>query len=1127
MTEYVTPSPRYSPSPSPMALDPTIRAQVYGYFLAEAQDLLTAIEQDLLSLREGNIRAKIHNMMRSAHTLKGGAASVEQETIKNVAHVMEDVFTALMSPGVEIDAEIESLLFQGYECLRLPLMAEVRGGQVDDSEILNRAAAVMVQLQTKLGDCFNSDVPLPTSSELGFDMVHSTFQVGVAQRLQDLENLLMDPDPQLLADQVQERAAVLLGLAESLNLPGFQAIAQATLTALVLHPDRAIAIAELALKDFSAGQAAVLAGDRSQGGTVSAALLQLTQREAAIAPTHLTVRPSELLIDEFNESLFTAAALRVNAPTPPLEVSLETSLEASSATTLEVPLEVPLTETELSLDELFGQYSTPTALSPDLSAAVSTAPADCVQSTPLNASLPREPSRLLEASVPPEPSVPPARSIPRDQSVTPAASVESILSEVFGGYASAEPAAEIALESLLTNVSNADKPVAAQWQSYVNAAEVPVRGRDAIAASIRVELSQLERLNYLAGELLIGQNTQLNHDDQQRSILQVLVKRLKKFQQTVHELRDFSVHGGVSHSGMTHGGMTHGGIHPATHQALTNPLADFDALELDRYSELDLLLQSALEDANQVESLAEAVDQLTKQSKRGTKAQQRFLTHLRDDLTNVRMQPLGELLQRFPRVLQQLANTYGKPVELVLNGANVLVDKAVVEKLYDPLLHLLRNAFDHGIESPEVRLSQGKSAVGKIEIQAYHQGNRTVIEIKDDGRGIDLLRIAQKGVELNLITETQRRQLSNQQILDLLFEPGFSTASQITDLSGRGVGLDVVRSQLHSLRGFVSVQSKPHQGTTFSLQLPLSLTIAKLLVCQTNGVSYALPVNVIEQVVRPTATLAGNPPAQRTILNWQHNQQDYEVSVRQLADLVQYSPLSQRLTRLSGKAESHAKTAVVVLRTAKGFCGLQVDQVLGEQELVIRALDSEIAPPPYVYGCCTLSSSHLALVIDPEALLQQSELSTPVAAAIAFAADAAPALTPARARPAVPSHILVIDDSFTLRQTVTLSLQKAGYRVSQAGDGLEALVYLRQHPNTVDLIICDVEMPGLNGFEFLSQSRQDAHLATIPVIMLTSRSTEKYRAMAQQLGASDYLTKPYTDGKLLSALVNVLETQSI
>ncbi len=1119
-----------------MTLDPVMREQVYGYFLTEAQDLLQSIEQDLLSLREGNIRAKIHNMMRAAHTLKGGAASVEQETIKNVAHVLEDVFTALMNPGAVIDAEVESLLFQGYECLRLPLMAEVRGGQVDETEILNRVAAVIAQLQAKLGDCFAGNAALPTSADLGFDVVENMFQVGVSQRLQDIENLLMAPDPQQIGAEMRDRCEVLLGLAESLNLPGFSAIAQITLTALNLHPHRAVEIAELALKDFSAGQVAVLAGDRVQGGAPSAALRQFAVG-GNLPDLH---KHSEVVqgIGDGDVMLHNASA------TIAANFDSLADLFAADATAAAAVAPAPTSpdhSSELSLDELFGQYSpvATTPPSPPVSAKS--------EFTPL--------SRSAEETVQ-FPSLESLDFSPEPHAFHPPDSQDLPHVYEVSGTASEE-------DSFPTSNFFPVEKSSSQWQSYVNAPEGNARGKEAIASSIRVDLAQLERMNYLAGELLIGQNTQFNQDEQQRSILQSLVKRLKKFQQTVYELRDLSAHtthrtrpGNPPTTPLPHRELTsHSGpLQPAVLNPLIPfcplPLANFDALELDRYSELDIMLQSALEDAHQVEALAEAVDQLTKQSKRSIKTQQRLLTHLRDDLTNVRMQPLGELLNRFPRVLQQLASSYDKPVELSLGGADVLVDKAVVEKLYDPLLHLLRNAFDHGIESPDVRLAQGKPKVGKIEIQAYHQGNRTVIEIRDDGRGIDLRRMAQKGVELNLITEAQCRHLNPHQILDLLFEPGFSTAAQISDLSGRGVGLDVVRSQLHSLRGSVSVQSTPLKGTTFSLQLPLSLTITKLLVCQTNGVSYALPVNVIEQVVRPIANQIKAPEiaptesshqshlsqSQRAVLDWQHDQQDYEIPVQPLSDLVQYSPLSrrwgsQRWGKQSGRSESAVMEAVVILRTAKGFSGLQVDQVVGEQELVIRSLESEIAPPPYVYGCCTLSNSQLAIVIDPEALLNQRERGSRLAAERLPSEN--PTINPVPAnvpRPAAPSssltsanHVLVVDDSFTLRQTVTLSLQKAGYKVSQAGDGLEALVYLRQHPGTIDLIICDIEMPGLNGFEFLSQSRQDPRLHGIPVIMLTSRSTEKYRQMATQLGAAHYLTKPYTDSDLLSILSDLLQ----
>ncbi|MCA1991762.1 MAG: Hpt domain-containing protein, partial [Coleofasciculus sp. S288] len=269
--------------------DPTIREQSYRYFLQEAPELLGILEQELLSLRENYSINKVHNLMRTTHTLKGAAASVGLETIKSVAHSLEDIFKALFNPNVLVDAEVEALLFEGYECLRLPLTAALTGGSVNSAEILDRTATIFALLQEKLGDCFSEEAQIPSSLELGFDVTQSIFEVGVTQRLDEIASVVASSDPIEVGNTLRTQAEVFLGLGESLNLPGFAAISQATLAALDNHPEQTVTIALTALADFRTGQVAVLGGDRTQGGQPSLELQQL----AGLSLTELAVDRAE------------------------------------------------------------------------------------------------------------------------------------------------------------------------------------------------------------------------------------------------------------------------------------------------------------------------------------------------------------------------------------------------------------------------------------------------------------------------------------------------------------------------------------------------------------------------------------------------------------------------------------------------------------------------------------------------------------------------------------------------------------------------------------------------------------------------------------------------------------------
>lgn len=257
--------------------------KLYGYFVTEAQELLKNLKQDLLSFREDHSLTKIHNMLLAVHTIKGGSASVGLQTIAKIAQGLEDVFAALRHFGEELDSELESLLLQGYECLQMPLMAEFTGVQIDEPEALNRTALVITQIQTKLGDGFDPQMPILTSADLGFDVVQNLFQVSIAQRLGDLERSLLLPHPDQLTLLLHEKAEVFLGVAESMNLPGFGAIAQTVLTALQVNPQRVIEIAIVALADFSQGRVAVLGGDRQEGGFPSMELQKLATLEAELS----------------------------------------------------------------------------------------------------------------------------------------------------------------------------------------------------------------------------------------------------------------------------------------------------------------------------------------------------------------------------------------------------------------------------------------------------------------------------------------------------------------------------------------------------------------------------------------------------------------------------------------------------------------------------------------------------------------------------------------------------------------------------------------------------------------------------------------------------------------------------
>ena len=622
-----------------MIRDPSICDQTYALFLIEAPELLQTIEQDLLCLKEDYSLNKVHNLMRMTHTLKAAAAGVGLETLKTVAHSLEDIFKTLYNPNVVIDSESEVLLFQAYECLRLPLIAEFTNAPVNESEVLNRAAAIFAQLQERLEDSSCFEAQLPTSSDLGFDITKSIFETDVRKRLATLAATLVQPADEV-AMILRSSATVFLGLAEALDLPGWGTIAQTAIAALDAHPDQAVSIAQVALADFQREHALVLAGDRPPAGE----------------------------------------------------------------------------RIEPEIDELADPF---------------------------------------------------------------------LLEQIFG-----EAAMEV--DQKLVSGSTSKQAIT-------------------LAQTIRVDLERLERLNHLTGDLLTNQNQQHSANEQLQETVQKLQEQVRSQQQRLSRIiSDWS-----NRQQLTAG------------QDL-NSWSRLDSLAEMNPDKLYVLLQSALKETVQLAEKTGEVALFNQQHSQTLEKQQRLLTDIRNDLMGARMSPLGDIFSRLPPVLQQLVVMHGKPAELQLSGTQILVDKTIAQMLYDPLLHLVRNAFDHGIEPPKVRRQLGKPEIGQICIHAYQQDRWTVIEVSDDGKGLDFQKFRARAIEMNWLTPAEASHSSEEKLLDLLFKPGFSTASQVSELSGRGVGLDVVRSQLQVLQGSITVQSEPQQGTTFVLQIPHVLTIAKL-----------------------------------------------------------------------------------------------------------------------------------------------------------------------------------------------------------------------------------------------------------------------------------------------------------
>jgi two-component system, chemotaxis family, sensor histidine kinase and response regulator PixL len=1052
--------------------DNAIRDQAYQFFEQEALELLQVLEDGLLTLRTQSDLPHVHQLMRAAHSIKGGAASVGLPGIQKIAHKLEDILRALYRREDPINEALEGALLQAFDCLRVPLQAQIELGHYDEAAAWEQAEPIFSFLETVLAKDLGADIELPTAAELGIDIVHEVFTGDVQREMDRLAGVLQHPDVPPIDGEVRATADIFFGIGELLGLPGLAAIAQATIQALEANPRQALEIGALLLNDMRNAQVVVLGGDREQGGSPSEALIALTQ------PQHTAENSLETPLggsSEFTESGFTASDFgdlddffgAAPAPsesiqffdTAPLSPDSEygdleglfsqnpLNLDESS------PLEVVSPSLDAGygdLDDFFGQAA------PALEESSTTAWSE-IEISPVSAEVPAVIQSTVDTPIP-----------------------------------------AVLVESTPSNKKPQDS-------------KAPATNASTVEGTVRVDFLRLDRLNNLVGELVTQENGSLLQAQQLQSKLKGLQQRFSAFEQLSKNLQnwmDESLKAGIGkkQSSVSHPEANGLGMG-------IDGLADFDPLLMDSYSALYMMVQDGLEEIAQMGETMGDMTLITQQAQTNQRKKQQTLKQVRNDLLWARMMPIGEILRRFPRMVRDLAAEHGKKVSFKQFGETTPVDKSVLERLYDPLVHLIRNSFDHGTETPEERVAQGKSPEAAIEIRAYHRGNQTFIEIKDDGRGIDPDVIRAAAVRQGFLTSEAAVTATPQELYQFMFESSFSTRTTVSDLSGRGMGLTAVKIQIEALKGKIAIASEMGQGTTFTISLPLTLTIAKLLVFSVDSNYMAIPVDTLLGIISVDSSelpvIQGRPF---------YRYQDRLLPLYPPSSFVHHYPLPKGLSEKKGIMSLSQKDKIPLLLVANGddVLALEVDRVLDEQELVIKPFGAATAPPDYLYGCAILGDGTLVPVVDGSVLIRKWKGDQVVPA---------PVSTPTKTRETLNSRIptiLVIDDSLTARQTLTLTLQKFGYQVIQAGDGREGMEKLRQE-SSIQAVFCDVEMPTMNGFEFLSASRKEYPAETLPIIMLTSRSGDKHRGIAKLLGANDYLTKPYLEQELLKTLQACLE----
>ncbi len=650
------------------------------------------------------------------------------------------------------------------------------------------------------------------------------------------------------------------------------------------------------------------------------------------------------------------------------------------------------------------------------------------------------------------------------------------------------PIAPIAPAEALQPAPLVVAPLAIDWQRFANGGAPDLAGAERAttlsSAVVRVRAGLLDRLVNQAGEVSITRARIDTDVKQMQSSLGDLTDSLERMRR---QLRDIELQAETQITTRI--------------EAAKAAAQDFDPLEMDRFTRFQELTRFMAESVNDVATLQRSLQRTLQSTEDELAAQARLTRELQDDLLRTRMIEFDSIAERLSRTVRQAAKETAKQVKVDIVGGAIEIDRGVLERMVGSFEHLLRNSVAHGVETPAVRSKANKDATGVITITVAQAGNEVAVEFADDGAGLDLARIRQRGIERKLIDADA--QPTESELAGLIFAPGFSTAETVTELAGRGVGLDVVRAEVNAMGGRIETASLPGQGTRFKLLLPLTTAVTQVVMLRCGDLQVAVPSQLVELVRRA--------PRAEVERSYDSGSLDYG---GQALPFYWLPTLLRTGTRGEVTGNDRSQT-VVIVRSAAQRVAVHVDEVLGNQEVVVKNVGPQLARLPGLAGLTLLPSGAVALIYNPVALAslygeeararQLQQVAPEAAAALATAAEQQLTRLP---------MVLVVDDSLTVRRVTQRLLVREGYRVVLAKDGLDALERLAEERPCV--LLSDIEMPRMDGFDLVRNVRADAKLAGLPVVMITSRIAQKHRDYAAELGVQHYLGKPFSEEELLS-----------
>jgi chemosensory pili system protein ChpA (sensor histidine kinase/response regulator) len=622
---------------------------------------------------------------------------------------------------------------------------------------------------------------------------------------------------------------------------------------------------------------------------------------------------------------------------------------------------------------------------------------------------------------------------------------------------------------------------------------------------VRVPFDRLDELVKMVSELVIARTAfEQKMADFQRQLdeLQPSTDRLRRLSyqmETQYEASALSRGAIPGGNGQETNG-TSARLMPATFQT-----HGFDELEFDRYTEFHLMSRELTETTTDIQTLTVDMVQLLGDFDSYLNRQGRLTSELEDKLMRLRMVPLSTLTNRLQRTVRNVAQQQGKQVDLVIEGETTELDKNVLEEVAESLLHLLRNAVDHGIEPTELRLVKGKPERGTIRLRAFYEGSQVALQITDDGSGMEPQVLRAAAVQKGFLSAPDAAQLADEDALELIFLQGFSTASEVSEVSGRGLGMDIVKTNVHKLKGTLTLASQPGQGTTFTIRLPMTLAIARALLVKANNTIYALPLDSVRQILRLEPE--------------QVERVGQETVLRLGGHVYRLTTLAKMLNLKSTTEEMMKRPPVLIVSVGTKPIALVVDELIGGREIVVKTLGSHLRHVAGITGATLMGDGSVVLIVNPADWVRETVTGQKIVT------PAPPAAAPPVAPPKPPTRysIMIVDDSPSVRRIVDSLIKSAGWDPIVAKDGLEALEIIHRSPRPPDLLLVDVEMPRMDGYELLATLKAQEAYRNIPVVMVTSRAGEKHQRKALDMGAAGYVVKPYQDEALVQTIRRLVQ----